>query len=440
MSASGGRVQEFSKLDSSRNERTHRWPQFLPDGKWVLYTVGDQSNPNSYLDASLVMQSVETGERHILDVRGEMALYLEPGYLIVGRNGALLAAPFSLKGFRTTQPLSNLINDVSGDPGSGIVHFSISNDGQLAYLPGSLNQELELVSVTRQGTVTPLPLPVQSYNTPRVSPDGTRLAVTIGLVTGSDNDIWIYDLRSTSFNRLTFEKSIFAPVWSRDGKSIYYASAIGGKEGLMVKPADGSSSGTYLITGKIPRFPNSISPDGSQLIFSTLGGPSEGDIYVLDVSRRKDPFALVSSPQYEYGGFISPNGRFIVYGSTESGRLEVIVRSYPDLKGKWQISTSGGFAPLWSPDGKEIFFINMVGKMTVVSMQSGASLLPGKPQELFDVSQMSFPNNPINNYDITPDGQRFIMVRNARFSGKSTSFNVVLNWIEELKRDMPIHD
>jgi serine/threonine protein kinase/Tol biopolymer transport system component len=437
--ASGGKVQMFSALDSSRNERTYRWPQVLPDGKWVLYTVGDQSNPNSYLDASLVLQSIETDERHTLDVRGEMARYVEPGYLIVARNGTLLAAPFSLRDFRTTRPLSAFISDVSGDPGSGVLHFSISNDGQLVYLPGSLNQELELVWVDREGTATPLALPARPYNTPRISPDGSKVAVTIGLATGSDNDIWIYDLKSTLLNRLTFEKSIFAPVWSRDGREVYCASSINGKEGLMVKPADGSSAGTFLLSGGVPRFPNSISPGGDQLFFSTLGGSSEGDIYALDLKKGQE-HPVVSSPQYEYGGSIAPNGKYIVYSTNESGKYQVIVRSYPDLKGKWQVSVEGGFASAWSPDGKEILYLNLVGKMMAVSLQDGAIFKPGRPRELFDVSQMFFPNVPLNNYDITPDGKRFLMVRNARFSGNATSFNVVLNWIEELKREMPVRE
>jgi len=438
VSVSGGEVQVFSALDSLRNERTYRWPQVLPGGKWVLYTVGDQSNPNSYLDASLVMQSVETGERHVLDVKGEMARYVEPGYLVVGRNGALLTAPFSLKEFRTTQPLTSLISEVGGDPGSGVLDFSISNDGQLVYLPGSLNQDLELVWVDRDGTVTPLPLPFRAYNTPRMSPDGTRVAVTIGRATGTENDIWIYDFRSTSLNRLTFEKGIFAPVWSRDGKSIFCSSAVNGKEGLMVKPADGSSAGTFLLSGGFARYPNSISPDGNQLVFSTQSGASEGDIEVLDLKNGQEPHSIASTPAFEYDGFISPNGRYLLYASNESGRYEVIVKSYPDLKGKWQVSIGGGFAPIWSPDGKEIFYFNLVGKMMAVSPTMEPVFNPGKPREMFDVSQMFFPNAPLNNYDITPDGKRFIMVRNTGFSGSLTSFNVVLNWIEEVKRDILI--
>jgi serine/threonine protein kinase len=432
VSADGGSIQAFSGLDSAGKERTHRWPFILPDGKWVLYTIGDPNNPNSYADALLAIQSTETGERHILDVRGEMAQYVEPGYLVVARNGALLAAPFSLKEFRVTQPLSTVITDVSGDPGSGVCYFSVSTNGHLVYLPGYLNQDFELVSVTREGQMTTLPLEPQPYNTPRVSPDGTKLAVTIGLVAGNDTDIWIYDLQTAAFNRLTFEKRMFSGIWSRDGKSLYYASGVVGKEGLMSKPADGSSNGTIVLPSTRPEFPISISPDGGKMIINTIA--LEGDIHILDLNTEMKVSPLISSPASEYGGHISPDGKYIIYISNESGRFEVYVRTYPDLKGKWQISKSGGALPLWSPDGKEIFYVNTAGRMMAAPLQHHPTFLPGAPKELFDASQMYFPNNPIANYDMTPDGKKFVFVRSTNVNANITAFNVVLNWTEELKK------
>ncbi len=437
VSATGGDVRIFSILDSTRKERTHRWPQVLPDGKWVLYTIGDQSNPNSYVDASFAFQSLETGERHILDVHGEMALYVEPGYLIVARNGALLAAPFSLKDFRVTQPLATVISEVSGDPGSGISYFSISGKGHLTYLSGSQTRELELLWVSRDGKETPVSLAKQPYDTPRVSPDGTKLALTIGLVAGSDNDIWIYDLRTSALNRLTFEKKMFDPVWSKDGKKLYYASAVEGKEGIMVQASDGSSEGSSVLSSKLPRFPISISPNGTQLLINFLGGPTDGDLYKLNLNEDKECSPLLNSAAYEYGGCISPDGRYIAYGSNESGTLEAFVRTYPDLKGKWQVSVKGGLSPIWSPDGKEIFFVSTVGKMMSVSVKTFPAFSADQPRELFDVSQMYFPNNPVTNFDISPDGKRFIMVRNAHIGTNVTSFNMVQNWIAELQREMP---
>ncbi len=440
VSATGGPVKVFSILDSARHERTHRWPQVLPGGKWVLYTVGDQSNPNSYLDAPLVMQSLETGERHTLDARGEMARYVDPGYLVVGRNGSLLVAPFDLSEFRMTRALTACVSGVNGDPGSGVLDYSISNDGQLVYLPGSLNLERELVWVSREGAVTPLPLPPRPYYNPRISPDGTRIAVVLGgLVTGNDNDIWIYDLRSTTFTRLTFEKSIFTPYWSRDGKQLYCGFSIGGNEGIMTKPVDGSSAGTILLSGKTPRFPTYVSPDGGHMIFGTLSGPSEGDIFVYDVNAAGEPRPLIATPSYEADGIVSPNGKFLLYQTNASGPFEIMVATYPDLKGKWQVSVNGGAMPMWSPDGTGIFYVNTIGQMMSVAVQTtGGTFKADKPREMFDASEMFFPNAPVVNYEIAPDGKRFIFVRNSHSNSSTTSFNVVLNWAEELKRELPL--
>ena len=430
VSANGGNPAVFSTLDSSKGERTHRWPQVLPGGKWVLFTVGNQSNPNSYTDAVLMVQSTETGERHELNVRGEMARYVDPGYLVVGRSASLLAASFSIDDFRITKSLSTVVDGVSGDPGSGVVDFSLSQNGHLAYLPGTLNKDFELVWVTRDGKTSPLPLQPQTFFIPRISPDGNRLAVGLGMA-GADISIWIYDFMKKTFNRLTFNKTGGAPLWSLDGKSIYYAAQV--PEGIIIQPADGSSQGTRIINSHIPIFPASLSHDEKQLIVGGLGGP---DVMMLDLGKGTELKSLIVAHPYAYGGWISPDGKYIVYGSNETGTLEVFATTFPQLAGKWQVSVGGGLSPLWSPDGKELFYVSTVGKMMAVAIKTSPVFSPGAPRELFDVSQMSFPNNPVTNYDITPDGKRFIMVRKTNGGARETSFNYVQNWVRELEDKM----
>jgi Tol biopolymer transport system component len=228
---------------------------------------------------------------------------------------------------------------------------------------------------------------------------------------------------------------MFAPIWNTDGKSIYFATAVSGNEGLMMQAADGSTAGVSLHNSIVPRYPISISPNGKQLIFNTVGGPSgEGNILILDREKGNAVTPLISGKGYFYGGSISPDGRYIVYGSSETGTLETYVQSYPDLKGKWQISSNGGVSPLWSPAGNEIFFVNTVGKMMSVSVKTTPSFAAEKPKELFDVSQMYFPNIPINNFDVSSDGTKFIMLRNSKNNSKMSAFNYVINWLEELKK------
>ncbi len=432
--ASGGAVKVVSRIDSTRGERSYRWPQVLPDGDWMLYTIGDENSPNSYIDAELALQSLKTGERHILNVRGEMARYVAPGYLIVARNGALLAAPFSLKEFKTTQPLQPVLDDVAGDPGSGISYFDVSRTGALVYIAGGGNAERELVWVDLDGKVEPFPLPPGAYSVPRISPDGTKLAVTIGRTYGTDNDIWVFDLKSGVFNRFTFGRSMWNPVWSRDSRQLYFASGQAGARGVMVKPVDGSRNEEIIFPSDRPLYPISSSVDGRELILDFVGGAGDSDIFTIDLQEKGEPRNLFNSAAYEYGGMISPDGRFITYGSNEIGRLEAFVSSYPDLAGKWQISTSGGRDPTWSPDGRAIYFISNQGKMMATPVQTNPAFSLGHTRELFDVTRMVIPNDPTPNWDISPDGKRFIMIRNTGFNSSTTKFNVILNWGAELDR------
>jgi serine/threonine protein kinase len=432
VSSSGGKTLSVSKLDTTSGERTHRWPQVLPGGDMVLYTIGDQNNPNSYTNAELAIQSLKTGERHILNVRGEMARYVEPGYLIVARNGDLLAAPFDLKKFKTTEDLQLVVANVDGDLGSGVSYFDISRAGILVYMEGSRKEEMELVWIDRKGNVDPLPIPPNSYSSPRISPNGKKLAVTIGRLYGTDNDIWIYDLPTAVFRRLTFGQSMWDPVWSSDSRKLYFSSGLPEKRGIMEKPIDGSRAEQLVFAAEEPIYPISISPDGQQLILNRQSGLSQADVLVLNLNNQKVS-PLFKTDLFEFCGEISPNGKYFAYTTNETKRFEIFINTYPDLSGKWQVSSLGGTQPTWSRDGKELFYYTTQGKMMSVAIQTDPVLLIGKSRELFDVTQMFFPNRPVSNYDVTPDGQKFIMVRNASFNSNITAFNVILNLVSELE-------
>jgi len=432
ISSTGGNTRVISVRDTAHNERTHRWPQILPDGKHVIYTVGDVDNPNAYDNAQIVIQSLENGERHFLDLRGEMAYYTEPGYLIVARKGVLLAAPFDLNAIKLLAPLITVLDDVEGDNGSGISYFSLSQNGDIAYIPGTRNQELELVWVDLKGEVEPVPLPLKPYTIPRVSPDGTKIAVNLGLLHQGDG-IWIYDLFSSVFNRFTFEQE-FCSVWSNDGSTLLFTA---GNGILMQKSLNGGAAETITEVGtNTAYFPITISPDNNSIILNQLGGFNEGEIMIMDLEKKAKPDYLFSSDSYEYGGDFSPDGKYITYGSNETGRLEVYIKTFPDLKSKWQVSTAGGIQPQWAPDGGSLYYINNTGKMMHVPLKRKPFFSPGKPKEIFDVSQMYFPNNPVSNYDIAPDGRRFIMVRNTSFQTNIMAFNYITNWIAEIDNNI----
>ena len=429
ISVSGKDIRHFSKLDTSKGERTHRWPQVLPGGKYILFTLGDQRNPNSYEDATLVVQSTENGEQVQLNVKGAMARYVEPGFLVVGRNASLLATPFSVNDMLAAKSLVKIIDGVNGDLGSGALDFAVSQRGDLVYLPGTLNKDFEVVKVTLDGTITPLALQPQQYYLPRFSPDGSKLAITMGNAS-SDNDIWLYDIRKETVNRLTFTKAASAPLWSKDGKSLYFADAT--SDGLILnQQADGSSQAVKVALTPRPSFPVSFGPHDEQLITSGVAGD---DSRIIDLRKASEPEILHLSSSYSYGGLISPDGRYIMYGSTETRALEIFVRSFPDLKGKWQVSVGGGLSPVWAPDGKQIYYVSTVGIMMAVPVKTVPVFAPGAPKRLFDVSQMHFPNVPITNFDISPDGKSFVMIRNTARTTRTTSFNYIQNWRKELEK------
>jgi serine/threonine protein kinase len=442
MSVAGpeGGLESVSRLDTTQGERTHRWPQVLPGGDMVLYTIGDENHPNSYTNAELAIQSLKSGERHILNVRGEMARYIEPGYLIVARNGALLAAPFSLKEFKVTKDLQLVVANVDGDLGSGISYFDVSRSGILVYMQGSRAEEMKLVWVDRHGNVDPLPLPPRSYSSPRISPDAKKLAVTVGRLYGTDNDIWIYDFQTGVFRRLTFGQSMWDPVWSPDSRKLYFSSGLSGKRGIMVKPIDGSSAEQLVFAIEEPIYPISTSPDGRQLILNRQSGLTEADILVLNLNDNQKVSPLFKTDLFEFCGEISSNGKYFAYTTNETKRFEIFINTYPDLKGKWQVSAEGGTQPSWSRDGKELFYYTPQGEMIAVAIQTEPVFSIGKSKELFDVTQMFFPNRPVANYDVTPDGQKFIMVQNASFNPNITDLNIVLNWVSELENRFAKND
>jgi len=300
-------------------------------------------------------------------------------------------------------------------------------------MQGSRNEEMELVWIDRKGIVDPLPLPTKPYSSPRISPDGKKLAVTIGRLYGTDNDVWIYDFPTGVLRRLTFGQSMWDPIWSPDSRKVYFSSGLSGKRGIMGKPIDGSSAEQLVFAADVPFYALSASPDGKQLILNRQGGSTEGDILALNLNDKQQTSALFETDLFEFGGTISPNGKYLAYTTNETERFEVFINTYPDLKGKWQVSAEGGSGPTWSRDGRELFYDTPQYQMMSVTIRTDPVFSIGKSRELFDISRMFLPNRPIANWDVAPDGQRFIMVRNASFNPNITAFNIILNWTSELE-------
>jgi Tol biopolymer transport system component len=268
---------------------------------------------------------------------------------------------------------------------------------------------------------------------PRLSPDGHRVGVGI---TEQETQEWLYDLSRETLTRFTFEGNVnLNAIWTPDGKRMAFQSNREGPLNIFWQLADGSGGLEHLITSENNDFPMSWSSDGQLLAFVEIDPTTGYDIWVLRLSDRKaQPFLRTrfneSVPRF------SPDGRWLAYISNESGRWEIYVQSYPGPGGKWQISTEGGTEPVWNRNGRELFY-RSGGKMMAVDIVSQPGFSGGKPRVLFEGRYTPAPGTTPN-YDVSPDGQRFLMIKPSEASEAApTQIQVVLNWFEELKRRVP---
>jgi serine/threonine protein kinase len=429
--AEGGVPTPLTSLDSKKGEGTHRWPEFMPGGEAVLFNASVYNAQTA--TAPLVLYLLKTGERRDLIQAGMRPQYALSGHLLFSQGGTLMAAPFDPGRLHVTGAAVPVIEGVLQASSTGATQYSFSDNGALVYIPGrSLAVERgKLVWVDRKGTEQPIAAPERSFVRPRVSPDGRRLAVAIA---DAGFQIWIYDLDRETLTRLTFEGGInLDPVWTPDGKRIAFES--GGPGNLFWQAADGSGKAERLTTNEYGQLPVSWSPDGQVLAFVELSPSTGRDIWTLRLDDRK-PQAFLQTPFSEGAPAFSPDGRWLAYGSDESGRLEIYVQPYPGPGGKWQISTDGGTEPAWNPNGRELFY-RQGTKMMGVDVTTQPSFSVGKPRTLFEGQFAPSATPSDRNYDVSPDGQRFLMVKTLEQEQPISQINIVLNWFEELKQKVP---
>ncbi len=438
--ADGGQPKLLTDPDTASGERSYRWPQVLPGGKWVLFTVGEKSAPDFYDNARLAAFSLVNGSRHMLGIRGDMAVYVKGGYILVWRGGELYAAKFDLNTATIkSQPVA-VMSMVGGDPTSGAGYFSVSNDGILAFLPGIETDKLKLVKVSLEGQIDPLPIPPGPYSFPHVSPDGQKIAVTVGEVNGSNFDIWLYDIATGAFSRFTFDNRSACGIWTHDSRQLVYSSGLGESSNFCMKPASGSSPGSIILagTGRSLVAPVSLSPDDKELTYvSVVSRDGNEGVCLLSMKGRDKPVQLSGLGGSSYNAVISPDGKWLAYTTNVSGQNEVYVTSFPALKGKWQVSAGGGYGAVWAPDEKGIYYESISNtEMFYVPIQTVPDFSSGRPRVQFNTDRIYFPNEPIATYDIYPDGRHFIMIGKSDTSGTSPVVNLVLNWTKDMKRKL----
>jgi serine/threonine-protein kinase len=323
--------------------------------------------------------------------------------------------------------------------GNGASYYAFSGDGSLVYVPEDAALEEvphELVRVDREGNASLLTETLGVYETPRFSPDGHRLAVRIG---DPNQEVWLLELSRGTLQRLTFEQG-YRPLWSPDGLTVFFASDREGVPSIFSKPADGSGPAVQVTTGAF-RVPAAITSDGKTLVFRQGGdaGSAHLDIGMVRLEGEGEPELLLATSFDEHTPKLSPDDRWLAYVSNESGRDEIFVTRFPTTDGKWQISTEGGREPMWSRDGRELFYRNGE-KMMVVDVSAEVDKA-GAPTLLFEGPYDVKIGSGASNYDVTPDGQGFVMIRTPETSESTgtTQITLVLNWFEELKRLVPIN-
>jgi serine/threonine-protein kinase len=426
VSANGGEPEILATVNFNEGEQWHAHPDFLPDGKDLLFTIRFSTG---YQTALL---SLETGERKVILENASQAFYLPTGHLIYeqGGTGNLMVAPFDLAALEVTGDSVQVVQGVRKTIGH--VDYAISNNGTLVYVPGEFAENpRELVWVDREGSVTPLTETPRAFEAPRLSPDGRRIAITLRT---TNPDVWVYDLSRSTLTRLTFdEEEDETPIWTPDSERVTFSAVRDGVRNLFWKPADGSASEELLSEHQYHAHLGSWSPNGV-LAFQEQHPTNGWDIWVLPLEGDSKPQPFLRTAFSEDWAQFSPDGQWLAYISNESGRNEVYVQPYPGPGGKWQISTEGGIEPVWSPKGDELFYRNGDQMMTV-AINTQPTFSATTPRVLFEGRyDPGLSLRP--NYDVTSDGERFVMVRAAQ-GLEQAQINVVQNLFSEVKRLVP---
>jgi len=431
----GGEPTRLTNVNREGGEYLHCNPQILPGGDAVLFSAMDAAGGRSMV----ALLDLQTGERKdLFSQEGNVTRYLASGHIAYGQGGSLMAVAFDA-GRREVvgQPVAVFDGLLMGySLTMNLAHFAVSDNGTLAFVSGpSVRAKSRLVWVDRAGTIEPFGQEEDRFFGPRFSPDGTRLVVA-GEIDGNPMQIWLRDLVRGTFRKIQLEGMGYWPQWSPDGRRIiftYFEEAI--RWDLASIEPEGSRPIEFITDDDFYEQALAWAPDGRTLIFQRNDLPDTAwDVLEFEPAEDDEPRNLLASPSYEMLADLSPDGRWLAYASGESGRFEVYVRSYPNLESKWQISTGGGTEPVWSSDGRELFFREEDGRtMWAVPIAAEPEFVAGRPDLLFEGD---FAPTPWfgRNFDVSPDGRSFVMVEQVLPEGIHPELVVAVNWFTELEK------
>jgi serine/threonine-protein kinase len=422
LSDGGGEAKPITTVPDIATD--HLFPSALPGGRGILYSVrnDDAGGPIAVRDAS-------TGVSKNVIQAGDQAHYVESGHIVYSLGNTLYAVAFDLARLEASgDPVALVANVVV--KGTGASDFAVSKNGTLVYAPGGADLEplRSLVWVDRAGGETPLPAPKRTYFALRVSPDGTRAAVDIR---DQERDVWVWDFARQTLSRLSFGKGLDTfPVWTPDGRKIAYARASAGA--ILVRSADGTGKEERVGEGEYVQFAQSFTPDGKRLLVTQQR--SSNDLALLDMNAASGTATLVvDSPFVDGPGELSPDGRWLAYQSNESGQDQIYVRPLDMPAGRVQVSQAGGTKPAWARNQRELFYLDAAGALTSVPVSTAGAFTIGAPVTIS--STRYFTATQTRSYDVTPDGRRFLFIKDAAQNPSTTpaSLIVTLNWFDEIR-------
>ncbi|MCG6948331.1 MAG: protein kinase [Acidobacteria bacterium] len=427
----GGAAEVLLEVDAERGERTFRFPDATADGEIVLFTVGSIDSPNNYDDAGIDACSLKTGARRRVIERANMARFTARDRIVFARAGDLYAVDFDPDRLEIVGEPVPVIEDVGGDPSSGAGYFAIAAHGNIAWVAGAVTAaDVLLTTVDATGATERIPLSPRGFYQPRFSPDGSRLAFTVGEgYSGVRGDVWVYSFASQGVSRLTFDNNELYPLWTPDGSRIAYLNYANNAE-IFAKAADGSGAEQRLTPEDTTAiFPESFSPDGRTLAYTRVG--QTADIYLITEGEDARLFEKQASCPT-----ISPDGRWIAYASPGSGTTSIYVRPV-EGEGKWQVSPGLGGYPRWSGDGQRLFYIDIGSAkrpLMAVDVWAGDSFSAGPPEVVLESLSGAFVTStaPAVNWDVAPSGDRFVFVEFERRSQAAAQVEIALNWEQNL--------
>jgi len=439
ISASGGTPVQVTELDSSRREFSHRFPYFLPDGRHFLFLAQSVSGGDPKEGDIVYAGSLDSRERKLLVQVRSNAVYSPPaggsteGHLLYARDRMVVAQPFDPRRLNLSGEAVPVGENVTFYSNFAAAMFAASNTGSLVFQSGGAGGNSELVWFDRSGkrlSTTGLPA---DYQRPRISHDGRRIAVDIVDPATNRADVWVFDVARNVATRLTFGPTDNSyPVWSPDDSRIVFTSNRNGIGDIYEKSSSGAGEDKADFLDPTA-FKNVCdwSRDGNLIAYTGISTQMKTgwDLWTYSLVEKK-PTVFLSTPATEWQAVFSPDGRWLAYTSSESGRYEVFVQPFPGRGGKWQISPDGGNQPVWAPDGKELYYMSPENKLMVVEVDTASAFQAGSPRVLFETHLKGLIGR---RYDVAPDGKRFL-INSMIGEVKSSPMTLVQNWAAELEK------